>query len=81
MSENNQSKKEYKVRTHTPVEGYTIEELWAKEKIAPQNFLLSDGKTNKEKVYELSTTGQELNKPSDVIKQPYVFEFLGIKEQ
>ena len=25
--------------------------------------------------------GQELNKPIDVIKQPYVFEFLGIKEQ
>lgn len=46
-----------------------------------ERLLLSDGKTNKEKVYELSTKGQELNKPSDVIKQPYVFEFLGIKEQ
>lgn len=46
-----------------------------------ERLLLSNGKTNKEKVYELSTKGQELNKPSDVIKQPYVFEFLGIKEQ
>lgn len=46
-----------------------------------ERLLLSDGKTNKEKVYELSKKGQELNKPSDVIKQPYVFEFLGIKEQ
>lgn len=46
-----------------------------------ERLLLSDGKTNKEKVYELSTKGQELSKPSDVIKQPYVFEFLGIKEQ
>jgi len=45
-----------------------------------ERLLLSDGKTNKEKVYELSTKGQELNKPSDIIKQPYVFEFLGIKE-
>lgn len=46
-----------------------------------ERLLLSDGKVNKEKVYELSKKGQELNKPSDVIKQPYVFEFLGIKEQ
>lgn len=45
-----------------------------------ERLLLSDGKTNKEKVYELSTKGQELNKPSDIIKQPYVFEFLGVKE-
>lgn len=46
-----------------------------------ERLLLSDGKVNKEKVYELSKKGQELNKPSDVIKQPYVFEFLGIEEQ
>ena len=46
-----------------------------------ERLLLSDGKVNKEKVYELSKKGQELNKPIDVIKQPYVFEFLGIKEQ
>ena len=26
------------------------------------------------------TKGKELNKPSDIIKQPYVFEFLGVKE-
>lgn len=46
-----------------------------------ERLLLSDGKVNKEKVYELSKKGQEFNKPSDVIKQPYVFEFLGIEEQ
>lgn len=45
-----------------------------------ERILLSDGKTNKEKVYELSTKGQELSKPIDIIKQPYVFEFLGVKE-
>lgn len=45
-----------------------------------ERLLLSDGKANKEKVLELSKSGQLLNKPSDIIKQPYVFEFLGIKE-
>ena len=46
-----------------------------------ERLLLSDGKNNKEKVLELSRKGQTVNKPSDIIKQPYVFEFLGIKEQ
>lgn len=45
-----------------------------------ERLLLSDGKANKEKVLELSKQGQILNKPSDIIKQPYVFEFLGLKE-
>ena len=45
-----------------------------------ERLLLSDGKINKEKVLELSKKGQILNKPSDIVKQPYVFEFLGIKE-
>ena len=46
-----------------------------------ERLLLSDGKPNKEKVLELSKKGQVLAKPSDLIKEPYVFEFLGIKEQ
>ena len=29
----------------------------------------------------MSKKGQILSKPSDIIKQPYVFDFLGIKEQ
>lgn len=45
-----------------------------------ERLLLSDGKGNKQKVLELSKIGQSLNKPSDILKQPYVFEFLGIKE-
>ena len=45
-----------------------------------ERLLLSDGKANKEKVLELSKEGQALNKPSDIVKQPYVFEFLGLKE-
>ena len=45
-----------------------------------ERLLLSDGKVNKEKVLKLSKEGQILSKPSDIIKQPYVFEFLGLKE-
>lgn len=45
-----------------------------------ERLLLSDGKANKEKVLELSKKGQVLNEASDIVKQPYVFEFLGIKE-
>ena len=45
-----------------------------------ERLLLSDGKANKQKVLELSKEGQILSKPSDIVKQPYVFEFLGVKE-
>ncbi len=46
-----------------------------------ERHLLSDGKANKEKVLEIFKEGQIISKPSDIVKQPYVFEFLGIKEQ
>lgn len=46
-----------------------------------ERLLLSDGKNNKEKVYKLSKEGQTLSKPDDILKEPYVFEFLDIKEQ
>ncbi len=45
-----------------------------------ERLLLSEGKNNKKKVYELSKVGQTLNTPLDVLKEPYVFEFLGVKE-
>ena len=45
-----------------------------------ERLLLSKGKSNKEKVLSLSKKGQELIKPEDLIKNPYVFEFLGIPE-
>ena len=45
-----------------------------------QRLLLSDGKTNKKKVLELSKKGQTINSHTDILKEPYVFEFLGIKE-
>ena len=46
-----------------------------------QRLLLSNGKTNKKKVYELSKKGQQISEPTDMLKDPYVFEFLGIKEE
>lgn len=45
-----------------------------------ERLLLSNGMNNKEKVYELATKGQELTTPEDIVKDPYVFEFLGIPE-
>ena len=45
-----------------------------------QRLLLSDGKTNKQKVLVLSKKGQTISNPTDILKEPYVFEFLGIKE-
>lgn len=45
-----------------------------------ERLLLSTGKNNIEKVYELSKEGQTLTSPEDVLKEPYVFEFLDIKE-
>ncbi len=35
---------------------------------------------NKEKIKELSTKGQVLEKPKDAIKDPYVLEFIGLPE-
>ena len=46
-----------------------------------ERLLLSSGDENKEKVLELALKGNEINKVSDVVKDPYVFEFLGIPEE
>jgi len=45
-----------------------------------ERLLLSDGNKNKEKVLELSKQGVVYKKPTDILKEPYVFEFLGIPE-
>jgi len=46
-----------------------------------ERLLLSDGKPNKEKALALARQGAILEKPEDVLKQPYVFEFLGVREE
>ena len=45
-----------------------------------ERLLLSDKQANKEKIYKLAKKGNEILKPDDIIKDPYVFEFLGIPE-
>lgn len=45
-----------------------------------ESLLLSKGEFNKEEVLKLALCGIELNNPKDIIKDPYVFEFLGIPE-
>lgn len=45
-----------------------------------QRLLLSEGQNNKEKVLTLANNGIQINQPQDIIKDPYVFEFLDIAE-
>ena len=68
-------------------ENECINSKWSKRELKRQidsslfqRLLLSNGKTNKQKVLELSRKGQTINNPIDILKEPYVFEFLGIKE-
>lgn len=69
-------------------ENETISSNWSIRELKRQidsslyeRLLLSSGKNNKEKILELSKKGQTLEKPEDVVKNPYVFEFLGLPEQ
>lgn len=45
-----------------------------------ERLLLSNGDTNKKKVLELALKGNEIAKPEDIVKDSYVFEFLGLPE-
>lgn len=45
-----------------------------------EQLLLSGGDANKEKVLSLAQKGIEINQPADIIRDPYVFEFLGVPE-
>ena len=59
--------------------GWSIREL--KRQISTslyERLLLSEGKTNKETVLALAEKGIEMATPLDIIKDPYVFEFLGV---
>ena len=46
-----------------------------------ERLLLSSGEENKEKVLDLALKGNEINKAADLVKDPYVFEFLGLPEE
>ena len=61
---------------------WSVREL--KRQIASSLFerlLLSKGDDNKKRVAELAARGNEIAKPSDIIRDPYVFEFLGIPDE
>ena len=61
--------------------GWSVREL--KRQISTslyERLLLSEGKANKETVLSLAETGIEMATPLDIIKDPYVFEFLGVPE-
>ena len=61
--------------------GWSIREL--KRQISTslyERLLLSEGKANKETVLALAEKGIEMATPLDIIKDPYVFEFLGVPE-
>lgn len=45
-----------------------------------ERVLLSSGEFNKEKVINLAREGIEIKAPQDLMKDPYVFEFLGLPE-
>ncbi|WP_300264075.1 PDDEXK nuclease domain-containing protein [uncultured Cloacibacillus sp.] len=45
-----------------------------------ERLLLSRGDAGKEQVLALAMNGNEIARPADVIRDPYVFEFLGLPE-
>ena len=45
-----------------------------------ERLLLSSEDVNKEKVLSLAQKGVEISQPADIIRDPYVFEFLGVPE-
>lgn len=45
-----------------------------------ERLLLTEGKSNQETVLALAQKGIEISQPIDIVKDPYVFEFLGVPE-
>jgi len=61
--------------------GWSVRELKRQiETSLYERLLLSSGTENKERVLKLALKGNEITKPGDIIKDPYVFEFLGVPE-
>ncbi len=65
----------------------TINSAWSVRELKRQiesslfeRLLLSRGDVNKEQVLELALKGNEIATPADIIRDPYVFEFLGLPE-
>ena len=61
--------------------GWSVRELKRQiESSLFERLLLSRGDANKEQVLALALKGNEITKPADIIRDPYVFEFLGLPE-
>lgn len=61
------------------LENWNVRELVRQKKTALfQRLALSK---NKEEIIKLSKQGHEISKPTDILKDPYVFEFLKIPEE
>ncbi len=61
--------------------GWSVRELKRQiESSLFERLLLSRGDANKEQVLALALHGNEIAKPADIIRDPYVFEFLGLPE-
>jgi len=62
--------------------GWSVRELKRQIKTSLyERLLLSKGDDHKSRVLELALTGNEINTPKDLVKDPYVFEFLGLPEE
>ena len=63
----------------TLLEKWNVRELIRQKNTALfQRLALSK---NKEEILQLSTQGQEITKPTDLLRDPYIFEFLKIPEE
>ncbi len=61
--------------------GWSVRELKRQvESSLFERLLLSRGDANKEQVLELALKGNGIATPADIIRDPYVFEFLGLPE-
>jgi len=61
--------------------GWSVRELKRQvESSLFERLLLSRGDANKEQVLALAEKGIEIAEPADIIRDPYVFEFLGLPE-
>ena len=61
--------------------GWSVRELKRQiESSLFERLLLSRGDANKEQVLSLALHGNEIAQPADIIRDPYVFKFLGLPE-
>ena len=61
--------------------GWSVRELRRQiESSLFERLLLSKGDANRERVLTLASKGIEIATPADIIRDPYVFEFLGLPE-